>query len=78
MSGDSSHQPRFGQGPLSNYERPPSLRAMDTLLGLLLLGLLGYAAYKGYWEMFVGVLAVAAVSARRDVILGFHLARDDD
>jgi hypothetical protein len=57
--------------------RPSSLRALDTLLGLLLLGLLVYTAVKGYWEVFVLALAVAVVVARRDMLLGYHLPGKD-
>lgn len=70
-------QTRFGDGPLSDYERPPSLRALDTLLGVLLVALLGYTAYKGYWEVFVLVLAVGVVSGRRDMMLGFRASEKD-
>jgi hypothetical protein len=78
MPRDRADKPHFGEGPLSSYERPSSLRSLDIVLGVLLLGLLGYTAFKGYWEVFVVVLAVAGVSARRDMLLGFRVTPDDD
>lgn len=68
----------FGDGPLSDYRRPASLRTLDTVLGVLLLGLLVYTGYKGYWEVFVLVVAVAVVCARRDMILGYRVGDEDD
>ncbi len=68
----------FGDGPLSTYERPPSLRALDLSLAVLLVGLLAYTGYKGYWEVFVLVLAVAVITARRDMILGFRPPSPND
>jgi hypothetical protein len=68
----------FGEGPLSDYNRPPLLRALDLSLGVLLLGLLGYTAYMGYWDVFVVVLAIAGISARRDMMLGFRTSAKDD
>jgi len=45
---------------------------------VLLIGLLAYTGYKGYWEVFVLVLAVAVITARRDMILGFRPPSPND
>jgi hypothetical protein len=78
MPGDRSDNKSFGDGPLSDYRRPAPLRTLDTLLGVFLLALLGYTGYKGYWEVFVLVLALAVVCARRDMILGYRVGDQDD
>jgi hypothetical protein len=67
----------FGDGPLSDYARPAPLRMLDRVLGVLLLGLLAYTGYKRYWEVFVVVVAIAVVCARRDMILGYRVGNED-
>jgi hypothetical protein len=68
----------FGDGPLSDYARPAPLRTLDRVLGVLLLGLLAYTGYMGYWEVFVVVAAITVVCVRRDMILGYRVSGDED
>lgn len=78
MPGDRSDNRSFGDGPLSDYARPAPLRTLDRVLGVLLLGLLAYTGYKGYWEVFVVVAAIAVVCGRRDMLLGYRVNGDED
>jgi hypothetical protein len=48
-----------------------SLHVLDILLGVLLLGLLGYTAYRGYREVFAAILVAALISAKRDFVRGY-------
>jgi len=49
-------------------------RALDIAFALVLLGLLGYTAYKGLWVVFAVALCVLAVKARYDLSRGYGMS----